>query len=104
MRLIDADALKAFYKHWDSEYSGEELKRYKEIFDSIVDQQPTVEAVPIVRCGECKNFVESDRSHPDCDFCKRRCWFGIIGKNDYCSKGERKEKESGTTERQDSNL
>lgn len=37
MRLIDADKLKAHYAWWNDDY--------KEIFDSIIDQQPTVEAV-----------------------------------------------------------
>lgn len=45
MRLIDADKLKAHYAWWGDER--------KEIFDQIVDQQPTVgpEWVP-VRLGE----------------------------------------------------
>ena len=35
MRLIDADKLKAHYAWWNDEQ--------KEIFDSIIDQQPTVD-------------------------------------------------------------
>lgn len=46
MRLIDADKLKAFYKHWEGEH-------YKQMFDDIIDRQETVEAVPIVRCKDC---------------------------------------------------
>ena len=53
-----------------------------------------IDAAELIRCKDCKNFVESDPSHPDCDYCKRMCWFGVIGKNDYCSKGERKEGET----------
>lgn len=35
MRLIDADKLKQHYAWWNDEY--------KELFDTIVDAQPTVE-------------------------------------------------------------
>lgn len=35
MRLIDADKLKAHYAWWDNDD--------KELFDAIIDQQPTVE-------------------------------------------------------------
>lgn len=93
MRLIDADKLKAFYKHWDSEYSGEELKEYKRIFDSIVDQQPTVDAVKIVRCKDCKyaewhdNF-EANIAQYFCEFIDANV---ELKDDDFCSKGERRE-------------
>lgn len=40
MRLIDADKLKKHYSWWEDD------KRQR-LFDSIVDEQPTVNAVPI---------------------------------------------------------
>ena len=46
MRLIDADKLKAHYAWWGNEE--------KEMFDSIVDVQPTVDAVPVVH-GEWRD-------------------------------------------------
>ena len=39
MRLIDADALKLHYAWWGDTESGRERK---ELFDEIVDQQPTI--------------------------------------------------------------
>jgi len=39
MRLIDADALKKHYAWWEDDK--------QKLFDSIVDQQPTVDAVPV---------------------------------------------------------
>lgn len=39
-RLIDADVLKAHYAWWGDTVSGKERK---ELFDEIVDLQPTVE-------------------------------------------------------------
>ena len=43
MRLIDADALKAHYAWWGETESGRERK---ELFDEIVDIQPTVKEDP----------------------------------------------------------
>lgn len=45
MRLIDADKLKQHYAWWNNEE--------QRTFDQIVDAQPTVDAVPVVRCREC---------------------------------------------------
>jgi len=39
MRLIDADALKKHYAWWEDDR--------QKLFDSIVDSQPTVDAVPV---------------------------------------------------------
>lgn len=48
MRLIDADKLKAHFAWWNDEY--------KDIFDSIIDQQPTVDTV---------NHGHWERAHPE---------------------------------------
>lgn len=40
MRLIDADKLKKHYAWWEDDR--------QELFDSIVDQQQTVDAVPVI--------------------------------------------------------
>lgn len=47
MRLIDADALKAHYAWWGETESGKERK---ELFDEIVDLQPTVEVEDVQFC------------------------------------------------------
>ena len=47
MRLIDADKLKAHYARWGANpESCPEAAERKELFDSIVDAQPTVEVKP----------------------------------------------------------
>lgn len=68
MRLIDADVLKKHYAWWEDERQS--------LFDSIVDQQPTVDAVPVrhgkwiirdnpgtgwymITCSECGEDVTS---------------------------------------------
>ena len=40
-RLIDADKLKQHYAWWGSQDINAELKEYKEMFDQIIDAQPT---------------------------------------------------------------
>lgn len=49
-RLIDADRLKGHYSWW-----GEDDER-KKTFDCIVDQQPTVDAVVVNRCKDCRYY------------------------------------------------
>ena len=44
MRLIDADALKAHYAWWKSGTRKYSLEGMRVIFDSIIDEQPTVES------------------------------------------------------------
>lgn len=52
MRLIDADALKKHYAWWKDDR--------QKLFDSIVDSQPTVDAVP-VRHGK---WIHDGYDHP----------------------------------------
>lgn len=53
MRLIDADKLKAHYSWWEGEGEVDERKR---LFDDIIDQQPTVKAIKVTRCRDCKYY------------------------------------------------
>ena len=94
MRLIDADALKEFYGKWSNKHT-EFLKPEVDIY---IDRQPTIDAVPVVRCRECKYWKHSGskagNSFSDmeyiggCEFTKyyRR-------ESDFCSYGERKDGE-----------
>lgn len=90
MRLIDADALKerwtiaspAPYSIWDA----------AEVLDTI-NEAPTVDAVEVVRCGECLYSRALDRSdrHED-EYIEGCLWCNLygIGKlpEEYCSDGE----------------
>lgn len=67
-RLIDADKLKAHFAWWNDEN--------KEIFNSIIDQQPTAETVKYGRwedcsngwmCSVCKHDARKD--YPCCPYC-----------------------------------
>ena len=78
MRLIDAYAVRCDRDEFDT-YAD-----YIKAFDAI-NEAPTVDAVPVIRCKDCK-WYEFDEPH--------RCGFGghgLRGKSDYCSDAERKE-------------
>ena len=79
MRLIDADKLKQHYAYWESskyDYMQEE----KKLFDDIVDQQPTVDAVEVVRCKDCKHRKKNT-------FCLHNMRYE--DDNGFCSYGDR---------------
>ena len=62
MRLIDADALKKHYAWWDDDR--------QKLFDSIVDSQPTVDAVP-VRHGYWQ-ITDAYPHNVHCSVCHKR--------------------------------
>lgn len=49
----------------------------------------SVDAVPVIRCKECKHLLPNDRIAPNwwriCDY-----WRTGVDENEYCSRGERK--------------
>lgn len=77
-RYIDADALKKHYAWWEDDK--------QKLFDSIVDSQPTVDAVPVIRCKDCKWNTAVEWVH--CAMVG-----GMFGRttDNYCSRAERKE-------------
>ena len=83
MRLIDADALKTsmdecIYSDRDRFSTG--------YAKSFIDNAPTVDAVPVIRCAECKKCATDE-----CHFFAHGEW-GMSGPdwNFYCADGERK--------------
>ena len=76
-RLIDANALIVEY---DRVHIGEPGKARK-----LIEDAPTVDAVEVTRCGECKY-------HEDTNVIGfvRCCLYGLIMRyNDFCSYGKR---------------
>ena len=79
-RLIDA-------------YSAKQALEYTLVGDSasmaerVIDSQPTVDAVPVVRCQECKRW--ESYCNGKVGLCQKRK--GVARANDFCSYGERKE-------------
>ena len=79
MRLIDADALgvgrcskdilpAAYCAGWNG-------------LIELIEKAPTIDAVPVVRCRECKHL----------GFCGDATNLEVMGFYGYCSRGERKE-------------
>ena len=65
MRLIDADALK---KNFPKDNDWEYPVNTNEYVCECIDAQPTVDAVPVVRCRDCINRYSSCPMitiHPD---------------------------------------
>ena len=74
-RYIDADRLKKHFEWWEGEAKA---KEFKEIFDEIIDAQPTAAVVEVVRCKEC--------------LLHGKCKFELgLGSEGFCSQGERGE-------------
>lgn len=118
MRLIDADALEMFLVNEKNFYSDmynapNQDETDKKIMGAyyavlantcrVVREQPTIDAVKIVRCGECKWFDRLEKNHPYgyCHAAKHghmtsRWEISIYRKckeDFYCADGERKEGE-----------
>ena len=87
MRLIDADALLPKVVYYVNKNSP--LLRVDKLLERI-EKAPTIDAVPVVRCGECKNGTVcvnmKGTEYVDCvldDYSVRK-------PTDFCSYGERR--------------
>ena len=89
MRLIDADAL--MEKEHSRLRDGDVLWR---IPPSHIDLAPTIDAVPVVRCQECRYYPTAKVNEKGFLICPAS---GMeITETDYCSYGERMDKEVET--------
>ena len=87
-RPIDADALFAEFENVDWYNNADR----DEIAEHLVLQAPTIDAVSVVRCDECKYCKEKGTS--DCPsgygylYCTQKK--SIVYEDDYCSWGEKR--------------
>ena len=91
MRLIDADKLEM------SEYWGNE-RCFDYVDAEDIDNAPTVDAVPVVRCKDCKHYLIADEFEGGKRYMCEVNHFSYInsdGDMRYCSYGERKDKADG---------
>lgn len=90
MRLIDADELKNIIVSATKDYCEDrEILEVKELLLEMIDISPTVDAVPVVRCENCKHHKHDEVFGTRvCKFTERR-----MKANDYCSYGERRKKD-----------
>ena len=77
MSLINREALLSYADLWAS--CGEHYTAEDVIM--MIKTAPTVDAVPVVRCRECKHL----------GFCGDATNLEVMGFYGYCSRGERKE-------------
>ena len=94
MRLVDADAMR---QDWLENGENEYVYDTNAVLDSI-DAQPTIDAVHVVRCKDCKSCLKESAmtftrngEHIilyHCDDLGR-----LVRANDFCSYGERKDGE-----------
>lgn len=91
-RLIDADVVVENIEEWldsvGTALIGNGLSYTGELMGCIEDA-PTVEAIPVVRCWECKyRFKNNGHSKDGCPIIDANIW---MDDDDFCSHGERKE-------------
>ena len=83
MRLIDGNKLLETYKKWIPQLLSKEDegdRRGVETCIMVLEDMQTVDAVPVVRCRECKHL----------GFCGDATNLEVMGFYGYCSRGERK--------------
>lgn len=85
MRLIDADALK---KQWTIASPEPYNTDAAEVIASI-EEAPTVDAVPVVRCKDCRYYRTAFFGEHYC--IRPNPELGKLQDDDFCSYGERKD-------------
>lgn len=95
MRLIDADALKEELNNWAVDLTKSKFPHYiKDDADCIIDNAPAIDAVPVVRCKDCRHAV--DYYHEGDCYCSNPKWglnyFGGSWEF-YCADAERRNNE-----------
>ena len=84
MRLIDADeAIINFGFEWD------DISPTRDEFVAFLKKQPTIDAVPVVRCKYCIRRYDTDEC-PMCFLIEGK-YYDYTNENGYCDRGERKE-------------
>lgn len=66
-------------------------KNPRESLDELINRiwsAPTVDAVEVVRCRDCKRFVDNKKARVT--YCRRDLKDMTVNPNDFCSYGERK--------------
>ena len=86
-RLIDANA---FLKDILTAGIGKTIIEYSESdIGYMIRKRPTIDAVPVVRCRDCKQGEIDDPDFPDQYYCRAGCGWNNGGF--YCAYGETKE-------------
>lgn len=87
MRLIDADKLEVIsYK--DTEGREDTFDAGIQWMAELIDKQPTVDAVPVTRCKDCKDFRRNNENDP---YCTNRRGLDDPVPDGFCNYGKPKE-------------
>lgn len=90
MRLIDADALNLDYEV----DMADDWKTAHEIAN-VVKYAPTIDAVEVVRCRDCKYQDKGENESEAWNTCGLRPWVHVPTSDDhFCASGERKDGDS----------
>ena len=93
-RLIDADALLDEFlkqytereRRWNLVFAACEIKQN---FADMISNAPTIDAVPVVRCKDCKYYeIHKPKVLENCE---RNGYIIPMKPDDFCSYGERKD-------------
>lgn len=88
MRMIEADKVTPLIRLllMNNKYAEAIVRDVKEIID-----RNTIEAEPVVRCKDCRNYKRNQYSQEEDKLCM--CWCDWIPTepDDFCSYGEREE-------------
>ena len=91
MRLIDANKLREDVLDLSNCYNGFSDTYDKAMILTLIDEQPTVDAVEVVRCKDCKwwktNYSWNGNEHK---ICVMEAYEPLRKAEDFCSRGERK--------------
>lgn len=94
MRLIDADALGEKLETLMKKYAASGNKNVADDYNfvlTVLACAPTVDAVEVVRCVDCKHFDPDDQAAEDADWCGWCRYNGCLTDDfDFCSRGKRK--------------
>ena len=92
-RLINANALLKIYKDWIPQLmlpkdAGD--KRGVETCIKVLQDAPTIDAVPVIRCKECK--YSGIYQYSGSMYCTNENGYGFPNQkpDDFCSRGERR--------------
>lgn len=88
-RLIDADVLAELLKREAELHESDELfERSYGVLDAYMDvlDAPTIDAVPVIRCKDCKY----NRNPPSAGNALCDNFYGMTDQNGFCHFGERR--------------
>ena len=81
-----ADVAPVVYGRWERVFDHYTTGYADAVF--AVEDFPSVDAVPVVRCQDCKSFRRNNENDP---YCADRRGLSDPKPDDYCSYGERRE-------------